>query len=392
MDKFVRYENALSKFSQPGSRFAILPELTASGKAAGFSAEDIIADARRFGVMDKDADIRRMFDGSTAKRQVDGCSIRRPFVRRSLPAPTVAYSNEVRSRIACGIEYDSFDALARLSPVNVAGLGDRDAARSQLNAMFMPGDLILAGTMKLGVGERNLRSAREWIADDGLPGWEQVKVNPFTGEAAPGGKRGTTRIGEKCLARFSLMMMEFDALPLADQCRFWAGMILRRMPVVAVVYSGGKSLHGLIRVGAANERVWWDRCAQAKALYCSDPDGKYRADEQAMRPAVAVRLAGAVRHDTGRRQELLYVDPPQTRAEPLGAPYSASGRAGDAVDAPGQEARPSGILTRPVADARNVRYRCTECNHVDKCKAGFGRFWPEKSRNGVGCTYCAWAL
>ena len=382
----------MSKFSQPGSRFAMLPELTASGKAAGLSAETIIADARRLGVIDRDADIRRMFDGSTAKRQVGGWLIRRPFIRRSLPAPAVTYPSEVRSRIACGIKYDSFDALTRLSPVNVAGLGDRDAARAQLNAMFRPGDLILVGTMKHGVGERNLRSAREWMVDDGLLGWEQVKVNPFTGGAAPGGKRGTTRIGEKCLARHSLMMMEFDALPLADQCRFWAGMILRRMPVVAVVYSGGKSLHGLIRVGAASERVWWDRCAQAKALYCSDPDAKYRADGQSMRPAVAVRLAGAVRHDTGHRQRLLYVDPPQTRAEPPGAPCSASGRVGCAVDAQRQETRSMGILAHPAVGGEAVRYRCAECNHVDKCKAGFGNFWPEKSRNGVGYTYCAWAL
>ena len=366
MDKLVRYENALSEFSQPGSRFAMLPELTASGKAAGFSAEDIIADARHLGVMDRDADIRRMFDGSTAKKQVGGWSIRRHSVRQGLPAPNVTYPNEVRTRIACGIEYDSFDVLTRLSPVNVAGLGDRAAALVQLNAMFRPDDLILVGTMKHGVGERNLRPAREWMADDGLLGWEQVKVNPFTGEAVPGGKRGTTRIGEKCLARHSLMMMEFDALPLADQCRFWAGMILRRMPVVAVVYSGGKSLHGLIRVGAANERVWWDRCAQAKALYCSDLDANYRADEQAMRPAVAVRLAGAVRHDTGRRQRLLYIDPPKTR--------------------------PACLRVRSSVDGENVRYRCAACRHVDKCKAGFGKFWIEKSRNCVGCTYCAWAL
>jgi hypothetical protein len=195
------------------------------------------------------------------------------------------------------------------SPVPTADLKGIDAARAMLTAMFKPDDLILIGTMKHGINACNLRPMKAWLTDSRLTEFEQVKINPFTGKEEIGANGKKSRLLEKCVARFPLMLLEFDGLPLQDQCRFWAGMIERNMPVVAIVYSGGKSLHGVLRVGAASREIWWQRCEQAKALYCADPDERYRADIQAMRPAVAVRLAGSIRHEKKREQRLLYLDP-----------------------------------------------------------------------------------
>ena len=93
MDSLLRYKEALSKFSQPGNRFAMLPELTALGKIAGLTAEDIVADARHVGVANRDRDIRRMFDGSTVKTRNGGYSYRHSSYKRVIPKPAIAYQN-----------------------------------------------------------------------------------------------------------------------------------------------------------------------------------------------------------------------------------------------------------------------------------------------------------
>ena len=306
MNIMRQYEAALSEFAQSGNRYALIPTLTARGKAAGLTADDIIADARQAGVCNRDADIRRMYNGSTAntcRRSMAGRYVkpRKPEIK--------TYPDEVRNLIAWGQPiFQSADLMAA-SPVPTADLRGVDAARAMLTAMFKPDDLILIGTMKRGVDACNLRPMSEWLTDSRLINFEQVKINPFTGKEEIGSNGTQSRLLEKCVARFPLMLLEFDGLPLQDQCRFWAGMIEREMPIVSIVYSGGKSLHGVLRVGAANASIWAERCEQAKALFCADPDEKYRADIQAMRPAVAVRLAGSIRQDTKREQRLLYLDP-----------------------------------------------------------------------------------
>ena len=311
-----RYHTALEEFARHGMRYATLPTLTACGKAAGLTAEDIIADAHECGVSNRDADIRRLFNGSKATPR--GTSRPAPLRRFAYlppakPAPTPD-PDFVRYKIAWGREAGSSGALMDASPVKVKDLHGLDAARALLDAMFQPGDLVLVGTATRGFPERNLRPARDWLADPTLTNWENVKINPFTGEEAPGGARGVTRIGAKCLSRHTLMLVEFDPpLSLPDQCRFWSGYIQwfnhGLPPLVALVYSGNASIHGIVRIGARDAEVWKERCEQAKALFCSDPDPVYRADEQALKPDKAIRLPGAIRRDTGHKQRLLYLDP-----------------------------------------------------------------------------------
>lgn len=384
MNRRERYEETLTAFAQVGNRFALLPELTARGKAAGLTAEDIIADARLAGVCDRDGDIRRMFNGSTVTPTTHRSYAVRQTAKLRKPERKT-YPDEVRNHIAWGGCISSSADLMATSPVPVADLKGVSAARALLSAMFKPEDLILVGTMKDGITDRNLRLAAEWLADPRLTEYEQVKINPFTGMEADGGSKGKTRIGEKCIARYPLMLLEFDGLPLEEQCRFWAGMLECYMPVVAVVYSGGKSLHGLLRVGAADERTWWERCDQAKDRYCADPDERYRADLQALRPAVAVRLAGAVRRDTKREQRLLYLDPDagrvKTAKDAQERPYK---REDEKTDKDPSEATKA-IVGHP--DAVSVHsFRCADCKTAKDCKAAFGRYWLQRSSGGVGCS------
>jgi len=385
MTRTARYETALDAFAQSGNRYAKIPELTACGKAAGLTAEEIIEDARAHGVTDRDGDIRRMYNGSTVTPNASRTAYARFGGRSRKPKPPERKTspNEVRDMIAWGQAVGTSADLMAMSPTPTADLRGIDAARAQIAAMFAPDDLILVGTMKHGVDERNLRRASEWLADPNLTAWEQVKINPFTGEQAEGGSKGLTRIGEKCLARYPLMLLEFDELPLADQVRFWAGMVFHEMPVVAVIYSGGKSLHGLIRVGAADERTWCARRDHAKALYCADPDPAYRADGQALRPAAGVRLAGAVRQDTARAQRLLYLDSEAGIAQD--AQKRPTGREDEKTVNPTPETQEAIVGHPDAPDA--PPFRCADCKTAADCKQAFGKYWADRSRGGIGCAH-----
>ena len=111
------------------------------------------------------------------------------------------------------------------------------------------------------------------------------------------------------------MLVEFDALPLGGQILFWRNLLLDGTPlaqaVASITYSGGKSLHALVRV---REDGWEAARGLLRRLLCTDPDPALRADEQALRPIVKTRLPGASRRTNGKAQDLLYLAP---EARPL---------------------------------------------------------------------------
>jgi len=158
-----------------------------------------------------------------------------------------------------------------------------------------------------------------------------VSLNPLTG------KEGRTKDGQpsfdcaETVAAFPFALLEFDGLPLADQCAVFAALI-RKKPgrVVSIVYSGGKSLHAVMlmpecddrrmhtktRVEAlredrteADDRKWAANMEKLRSAFASSDNPAERIDlAPTMNPAVHTRLAGAYRADKGKRQTLLYLD------------------------------------------------------------------------------------
>ena len=82
-----------------------------------------------------------------------------------------------------------------------------------------------------------------------------VSLNPLTG------REGRTKDGQpsfdcaETVAAFPFALLEFDGLPLADQCAVFAALI-RKKPgrVVSIVYSGGKSLHAVMLMPECDDR------------------------------------------------------------------------------------------------------------------------------------------
>ena len=316
------YEAALADFSQPGERWTAKGRLTYWGKAAGLSAEDIVADARARGVTDRDADIRRGWNDAKPK----GDRFHAADRSRSRPSPADRRRRDergglVRTLIANGRDVDGMEKLAALSPVPICADGDPVARRveMELHLLLLFGGREFAfvrsgkaAAVRATLGE-NLRKVDDWLGEPvGRDFGEVVCVNPLTG------RRGLTTEGtpsyccRETVADFRHMVFEFDKLPLADQCRFWAGVIRAdKLPLRALVYSGGKSIHGVVRVNAKSAeeyRLFADEVAAAFANP-ADPE-EMRIDDQALKnPLTGVRLAGAVRKDTGKRQALLYAAP-----------------------------------------------------------------------------------
>ena len=73
--------------------------------------------------------------------------------------------------------------------------------------------------------------------------------------------------------------------------------------------SGGKSIHGLLRINASDvlaQGAWRTRLHN---LFASNPNKSLCADPAGFLPRQGTRLAGALRNGDGPVQELLYLRP-----------------------------------------------------------------------------------
>ena len=162
------YEAALADF-RPGATWAGLearqgkPTFVFWGKAAGMSADEIIADVHAAGVRNRDADIRRAWKTTHPQGDRPQASWTRTLATKPNPPPT--FPHYVRDMVASGgNEATSADLLA-LSPFAVP----KDA-RAQtvafLRSMFDPADNLyifrddVPSTGKIGT---NLMPCCDWL-------------------------------------------------------------------------------------------------------------------------------------------------------------------------------------------------------------------------------------
>ena len=109
--------------------------------------------------------------------------------------------------------------------------------------------------------------------------------------------------GDACVKGFSFATVEFDDLNHEDQLAFWWGV---NLPVVALIDSANKSIHGWIRIDdIATSEDWTEEVEQQlfkKLLIPMGVDGACRNE------ARLSRLPGHQR-DNGKMQRLLYLAP-----------------------------------------------------------------------------------
>jgi hypothetical protein len=266
------------------------------GVRANIPADTIAADIRRhLPPGDRpvtDAEIRSAVATATrdnGKTPPSSVQPRRPCVDRRLLAQLVE----------AGRGSEPAD-IVRASPVPVPD-DPKEQQRLVLSMLYAPDEHLFIGD-KFGA---DVLPAEAWLEklDAGSRPGPHIIPNPLSGEESLTKDGKTSRRCDACVASFRFAVVEFDNLPVHDQLAFWSAV---RLPVAALIHSGGKSLHAWLRVDAS-DRAAWERDVEAE-LFAGRliPLG---VDASCRNESRLSRMPGSIRGDNGRLQSLLYLAP-----------------------------------------------------------------------------------
>ncbi len=201
------------------------------------------------------------------------------------------------------------EALFNASPVKF----DPDDGRQQfitvLEKLFEPDEFLFCGKPK----DTDVHRVSAWIEaaytakNIQLP--SHMIWNPMTGEYALTNANTESKRCDASVAKYRYTVAEFDSTPLDVQLRFWAW---AQLPVAAIVFSGGKSYHAVLRLRDVDTKMKWNLVVK-QTIYNRwlVPLG---ADSSCSNPSRLSRCPGSVRTDTGILQRLIYLNPD---ADPL---------------------------------------------------------------------------
>ena len=219
-----------------------------------------------------------------------------PNIRPAVDGTTLL--NAITERGASFTEAELWES----SPVRIDWDPEIDATEI-LRRLYFPEDRLFIGT-RHDAAARYIKSVREWIKcfESGHAIPEHIIPNPITG------KQGQTKEGkpsfraDSCVSQFKFAVVEFDTLSREQQIQFWAGV---KLPVVALLDSGGKSVHGWIRIDGANADEWTQRVEGSlfNILTAMGADGACKNE------ARLSRMPGHFRAEKKRRQRVLYLNP-----------------------------------------------------------------------------------
>ena len=106
-----------------------------------------------------------------------------------------------------------------------------------------------------------------------------------------------------CIAAYRNMLVECDTLPLDQQLQLMLDLFWGKKALRAITYSGGKSYHCVLRVGARTEP---DYRATVAWVYDSCDAHGLTVDRQCGNPTRMTRFPGAMRMNKGKMQRLVW--------------------------------------------------------------------------------------
>jgi hypothetical protein len=295
--RIERYEDALRNLpaSGGGGCHAAMLRVANLGVRAGLSADQIAAD------------IAANVHGSrkiTAKEISEAVSkafnSKYTFTRAATVRPAVDGAKLLDAIVKHGADFNEED-LWEQSPTRTDWEPEQDGVEF-LRRLFDPEDRVFIGA-RYDATARNILPVREWIrrfeSGENIP--PHVICNPLTGA------QGQTKDGkpsyraDSCVAKFKFAMIEFDTMPRDTQIRFWAGV---KLPIVALIDSGGKSIHGWIRIDAADANEWTAR-VEGKLFDILRGLG---VDGTSKNESRLSRMPGHFRKEKKRSQRILYLN------------------------------------------------------------------------------------
>lgn len=244
----------------------------------------------------------------------------RSFRREGISAGTVIHMARERGWDGGGHELDwdsqiSAEAAAPLPEVPeswIAAMEPRDfdplsQVREYLTTLFKPEDFVGYVTEARNFDGRIVPTSGSYTrtrdklladlekyglstmgdADTEAGAW--VRFNPLDGQG----------ISDANVTAFRYCLIEADKIPLEAQ---YQKIDELRLPVAIMVYSGGKSIHAIVKVDAVNKVEYARRVAEIYS-YFTDADGKSLIDTQNKNPSRLSRFPGFLRG--GRKQFII---------------------------------------------------------------------------------------
>jgi hypothetical protein len=211
--------------------------------------------------------------------------------------------------------------LAERSPLRVEWGNRQGLALDVLSFLYRPEDLVVMFKRRWSQGdfgvyngrgwrlgrERGIKAVRSEIPTESNAGM-LLMACPVDGQwrIVPGkygkdGQASWSRRNGACVTRFPYMVLESDTAPVDLWLR---ALSLLELRVAAIFSSGGKSVHTLVRVDALS-KAEFDSCVRLVASVLESMG----ADAQALKGLPMSRVPGVLRGETGRVQELWYLDP-----------------------------------------------------------------------------------
>lgn len=297
--RIEEYEKSLRKLKPAGQgngTHTALLGVANCGVRAAVPGEKIAADIRLHlprGARDiSDGEIW----GAVSKALADGG---KPPASAILASPP-RIKPELRDKLIAAGAGTTVDAIIAASPITIPP-DPIEQQRLVLTSLYGEDEVVFIGDRY----DMDVRKVRDWLDQiaRGIPVGPHAIPNPLTGEESLTKDGKPSRRADACVAAFRFATIEFDTLSLEDQLAFWAAV---RLPVAALIDSGGKSIHGWIRVDAP-DRESWERDIE-RGLFGERlvPLG---VDAACRNEARLSRMPGFTRVDSGRVQRLLFLAP-----------------------------------------------------------------------------------
>lgn len=298
----TRYRDAVSNLPPPGCGcHTALLSAANYGALAGIAPQQIHNDLRRSippgSRKISDREIQDAIRKALADRNGG------TFTPRPQPAPVVKDGKAAIQKIIQQCTISTEAELTAASPVSIP-TDPSEQQRLFLKTVFRWDDFIFCGDREQLGTVKTIQPACHWLKV-GAPG-PFVIINPLSGYPAPlKSGDGETYRGDGNVSAYRYAMAEFDGQSREDQIKFWSAV---RLPLVALINTGGKSIHAWLDVQklavVETSEQWATHIKDRLYLQILTPLG---VDAACSNPARLSRMPGYYREEKGAWQRLLWL-------------------------------------------------------------------------------------
>lgn len=314
MSLLLKYEKALAKIPQPGTGcHPFLLGVANYGVMLGLTNEQILSDIRN-SIPGGDRPVPDLEIIEAIERsRMDTKSLTNGVCHKGVnrthePKPTIK-SDYLQYILDRGRGVTDSD-IRNASPIRLLPSPEHDAY-FLLKILFEPDDIIYLGD-RYGTAVMRTEHWLKHIHDSGTTSLPHIAPNPFTGQHHSTQKGKPSYRCDAAVKKFMYAVVEFDGLSREDQIAFWSAIPL---PVAALIDSGGKSIHGWIKVeGVKNSADWTENVEKELFTQRLVPLG---VDPACKNESRLSRLPGHYRAENRRWQQLLYLNSSPTPSPTL---------------------------------------------------------------------------